>query len=274
MFERYLTVQGFPATLNVQTRPNESIVTLIVQPFASAFHVPKATLTIKGNASDERGGHENALQLSGSEFIGAEAMAFLSAAQAASMQMMQWEGLSRSLSDPSDAAYAITKLAAAGDWDSAMLYIALTPNVLAAISPRANYRSRDKHASNLASALLRSPAFSSAKSAFLRFYSENNAADFADLLPADEARVRTILTLLSRVRMADSGRVALQNLCLLLERDDVSGYLSELEKYTPSFALNTEKSDGGQSPVVCSDASAISPEELFNALYYARLSLS
>lgn len=243
MFERRFMLQGLSAVLTAESKAGLSEINLTVLPFASSFHAPKARLVLGTKRGDDTTQYDNTLQLSSHRFDGLSAQAFLAAATVASQQMMQWEALSRSLSDPNDAAYSITDLAEQGRWEDVMLFIALLPDVLAPLNSRSNYNFQGMKATNLAAALLRHDAFGVAKETTVQFLKPGNETELTDLDKPVQNMVRAILTLVNRLPLSSSREsegtlIAI----LLLERDDIPNYVRQLASHAARFTPPDEGS--------------------------------
>lgn len=257
------TINGFRSLISLDTKPRSTRLSIATQPFSSRFHQPVATLTIdkdeKKNIS-----FKNELRLSSSTFEGVQAVTFLSAAQAASSQVTQWEALSRSMLDASDAAYYLTELAVQQDWEALAIAITLLPDPLAELTTRCNYNYRVNKASNIAAALIRHPSFGAVNGLYSRYMQSPNVKT-DDFSSEGKMMLNVMSLLLNRFTTTsnwdhEGGQISF----LLLERDDVPHYARSLTSSEPVFSMKEGLliSGGGEQ--------SLPPEKLLEHLLSTR----
>jgi len=240
MFKKQLTIDGFPATLDIEdVLGAQSILKLRVHPFMSKSASPLATLKIQRHSNSTSVTYETSLRGSDSVFTDAQALSYAKASSAAIEQVMKWQSISQSMMDNTgDCAREFVSMAMDHCWGDIVLYTALIGNPLAKMSEHSSYnhnKNITEQSSNIASVFFRDPAFGVAKETFIKYLMDDDA-ELKSYSEHVQSQIRIMFNVLDKLPMcANSDTSSYMVAALLLERDNCLGYLDELEKQDPVF---------------------------------------
>lgn len=238
MFGTPLTIAGFPASARAGVNPDETQIHLTISPFATRDHSPVATLVIRKQPGAEAAQYETSVTSLNTKYTNASVADYDKAAAIALETCKQWQSISESIANNyNEAARKLVSLAQSNQWDEVLLHTALIADPLAPLGQSDSYNGDKKHSaqsSNVASMFFRDPALMAAKSKFMVYI--QSADDFSELDADEQCKVRIMLTLLSKIPACANGDVPSWLVTsLLLERDNVAGYLEQLNSKTPVF---------------------------------------
>lgn len=227
MFGTPLAIAGFPASASVDVNPDETEIQLTISPFANIDNSPVATLVIRKQPGTDTTQYETSVTSLNTKYTNDSVVDYDKAGAVVLGMCKQWQSISESMANNyNEAALKLVSLAQSNQWDEVLLHTALIVDPLAPIS--------QSNSSNVASVFFRDPALMAAKSKFMVYI--QSADDFSELDADEQCKVRIMLTLLSKIPACANGDVPSWIVTsLLLERDNVDGYIDQLNSKTPVF---------------------------------------
>lgn len=238
MFGTPLTIAGFPASARVDVNSDETQIQLTISPFLNIDNSPVATLVIRKQPGTEAAQYETSVTTLNTKYTNDSVVDYDNAGAIVLDMCKQWQSISKSIANNyNEAARKLVSLAQSNQWDEVLLHTALIADPLAPLGQSDSYNGDKKHSaqsSNVASMFFRDPALMAAKSKFMVYI--QSADDFSELDADEQCKVRIMLTLLSKIPACVNGDVPSWLVTsLLLERDNVAGYLEQLNSKTPVF---------------------------------------